>query len=60
VVLITQIMKKDLLEKLALSFPYDLKNLMAVNEGYDIIKSSPFGNTMITDFALSAIEAESD
>jgi predicted AlkP superfamily pyrophosphatase or phosphodiesterase len=32
---------------------------MASNEGYDIIKTSPFGNTMITDFAFSAIEAES-
>ena len=40
-------------------FPYDLKALMELNQGYDIIKSTPFGNTMITDFALSAIEAES-
>ena len=40
-------------------FPYNLKELMASNEGYDIIKTSPFGNTMITDFAFSAIEAES-
>ena len=40
-------------------FPYDLKALMELNQGYNIIKSTPFGNTMITDFALSAIEAES-
>ena len=40
-------------------FPYDLKALMELNKGYDIIKSTPFGNTMVTDFALSAIEAES-
>ena len=39
-------------------FPYNLKELMASNEGYDIIKTSPFGNTMITDFAFSAIVAE--
>jgi len=39
-------------------FPYDLKELMGYNEGYDIIKTSPFGNTMTTDFAFSAIEAE--
>ncbi|MDC0629299.1 alkaline phosphatase family protein [Flavobacteriaceae bacterium] len=39
-------------------FPYDLKALMEFNEGYDIIKNTPFGNTMITDFALAAIEAE--
>jgi len=45
--------------KLTPEFPYDLKALMELNQGYDIIKSTPFGNTMITDFALSAIEAES-
>lgn len=39
-------------------FPYDLNALMEFNAGYDIIKSTPFGNTMITDFALSAIEFE--
>ena len=39
-------------------FPYDLNALMELNGGYDIIKSTPFGNTMITDFALAAIEAE--
>ena len=39
-------------------FPYNLNELMASNEGYDIIKTSPFGNTMITDFAFSAIVAE--
>ncbi|MBT4915426.1 MAG: alkaline phosphatase family protein [Formosa sp.] len=44
--------------KTAPVFPYDLKELMTSNEGYDIIKTSPFGNTMTTDFALSAIEAE--
>ena len=44
--------------KTAPVFPYDLKELMGYNEGYDIIKTSPFGNTMTTDFAFSAIEAE--
>lgn len=39
-------------------FPYDLKALMEFNDGYDILKNTPFGNTMITDFALAAIEAE--
>ncbi|MDB9954340.1 alkaline phosphatase family protein [Flavobacteriaceae bacterium] len=39
-------------------FPYDLNALMELNGGYDIIKSTPFGNTMITDFAMAAIEAE--
>ena len=44
--------------KTAPVFPYDLKELTGYNEGYDIIKTSPFGNTMTTDFAFSAIEAE--
>jgi predicted AlkP superfamily pyrophosphatase or phosphodiesterase len=39
-------------------FPYDLKALMEFNDGYDILKNTPFGNTMITDFALAAVEAE--
>tara|TARA_B110000971_G_scaffold64406_1_gene65925 strand:+ start:845 stop:2506 length:1662 start_codon:yes stop_codon:yes gene_type:complete len=39
-------------------FPYDLNALMESNGGYDIIKSTPFGNTMITDFSMAAIEAE--
>jgi len=44
--------------KLTPEFPYDLNALMEYNGGFDIIKSTPFGNTMITDFAMSAIEAE--
>ena len=39
-------------------FPYDLNALMELNEGYDIIKSTPFGNAMITDFAMAAVEGE--
>ena len=39
-------------------FPYDLNALMEFNDGFDIIKSTPFGNTMITDFALAAIKSE--
>ena len=39
-------------------FPYDLKTLMEFNDGYNIIKLSPFGNTMITDFAMAAIAGE--
>ena len=39
-------------------FPYDLKALMNLNDGFDILKTSPFGNEMITDFALAAVEAE--
>mgnify|MGYP000618866448 FL=1 len=44
--------------KLTTEFPYDLSALMELNEGYDIIKSTPFGNTMITDFAMAAVDGE--
>ncbi len=40
------------------TFPYDLNELKEQNKGYDIIKSSPFGNSMITDFTLAAIREE--
>lgn len=39
-------------------FPYDLKTLKSKNGGYDIIKNTPYGNTMTTDFALKAIQNE--
>tara|TARA_B100000767_G_scaffold205672_1_gene192465 strand:+ start:841 stop:2484 length:1644 start_codon:yes stop_codon:yes gene_type:complete len=44
--------------KAAPVFPYDLNGLKGLNQGFDIIKISPFGNTMITDFVFAAIEAE--
>ena len=44
--------------KAAPVFPYDLNVLKGFNHGFDIIKISPFGNTMITDFVFAAIEAE--
>ncbi len=40
------------------TFPYDLKSLSMVNGGYDIIKQSPHGNTMVTDFAIAALSNE--
>ncbi len=40
------------------TFPYDLETLKDQNNGYDIIKATPYGNTMTTDFALSAIDGE--
>ena len=40
------------------SLPYDLKLLSASNGGYDILKSTPHGNTLVVDFALQAIEEE--
>ncbi|MFC2118187.1 alkaline phosphatase family protein [Bacteroidota bacterium] len=40
------------------SFPYDLKKLQkrSLSNDYEILKSTPFGNTLTTDFVLSAIE----
>ncbi|HEY9185544.1 MAG TPA: alkaline phosphatase PafA [Salegentibacter sp.] len=45
--------------KATASFPYDLKELKNDNGNYEIIKISPFGSDLTTDFALAAIEAES-
>ncbi len=39
-------------------FPHDLPRLREKNWNYDIIKSTPFGNTITFDFAKSAIEGE--
>ncbi len=40
------------------TFPYDLAALNKNNGGYDILKSTPFGNSLTTDFALAAIKGE--
>ncbi len=40
------------------TFPYDLAKLKDQNSGFDIIKSTPFGNSLTTDFAIAAIEGE--
>ncbi|MBP2830988.1 alkaline phosphatase family protein [Aquimarina sp. U1-2] len=40
------------------TFPYDLAMLKDQNEGYDIIKSSAYGNNLTADFAIAAIEGE--
>ena len=39
-------------------FPYNLKELAKENDGYDILKATPFGNEMTTDFAIAAIKNE--
>ncbi len=41
------------------TFPYDLKALSVDNKGYDILKTTPFGNSLTTDFAIAAISGES-
>ncbi|MGB6269039.1 MAG: alkaline phosphatase PafA [Olleya sp.] len=40
------------------TFPYDLKVLSKDNNGYDIIKATPYGNSIVTDFAIAAINGE--
>ena len=40
------------------TFPYNLKELAADNGNYDIIKATPFGNDLTTDFAKAAIVGE--
>lgn len=39
-------------------FPYDLKKLAGSNRNFDLLKSTPFGNSILTDLAISAIDAE--
>ena len=40
------------------TFPYDLKKLAGDNGGYDVLGATPFGNSLITDFALAALNGE--
>ncbi len=39
-------------------FPHDLPNLRKQNNNFDLIKDSPFGNTIVVEFAKAAIENE--
>ena len=40
------------------TFPYDLKALKDKNNGFELLKSTPYGNSLTTDFALAAIDGE--
>ncbi|MFB9054387.1 alkaline phosphatase PafA [Formosa undariae] len=40
------------------TFPYDLKKLSKSNGGFDIIKATPYGNSIVADFAIAAIKGE--
>ena len=42
----------------SVSFPYDLNKLKHLNDGYDMLKETPFGNNLTTDFAIEAISNE--
>ncbi|MDC6352670.1 alkaline phosphatase family protein [Zeaxanthinibacter sp. PT1] len=39
-------------------FPYNLPALWEANGGYDILRSTPYGNNMTTDFAIEALKGE--
>ncbi len=40
------------------TFPYDLKELRKDNGNFSLISSTPFGNSLLTEFAISAVDAE--
>ena len=40
------------------TFPYSMKKLQSRAESYKFLKTTPFGNTIVKDFALALIEAE--
>ena len=40
------------------TFPYDLQALAGTSGKYEMVKVSPFGNSLTTDFAIAAIDAE--
>nr|WP_321224920.1 alkaline phosphatase PafA [uncultured Psychroserpens sp.] len=40
------------------TFPYDLAKLKDGNRGFDILKATPYGNSLTTDFAIEAIKGE--
>ena len=40
------------------TFPYDLGVLKNTNKGFDLLKATPFGNSLTTDFALAAVDGE--
>jgi len=39
-------------------FPHDLDKLWEENGAYDILRPTPYGNSITTDFALAALEGE--
>jgi len=39
-------------------FPYDLAKLQKRNGGFDLLKATPYGNSLTADFAIAAIDGE--
>ncbi|MEY8847410.1 alkaline phosphatase PafA [Psychroserpens sp. XS_ASV72] len=52
------IFEKGFKGKKTATFPYDLKALKSSNNNFDILKTTPFGNSLTTDFAMAAIKGE--
>lgn len=44
--------------KEAAVFPYDLNKLKAENGNYSLIKATPYGNSIVADFAIEALKKE--
>ncbi|WP_292900635.1 alkaline phosphatase PafA [Nonlabens sp.] len=44
--------------KQAAVFPYDLNKLKAENGNYSLIKATPYGNSIVADFAIEALKKE--
>lgn len=40
------------------TFPYNLAKLQKDNKGFDILKSTPYGNSLTADFAIAALDGE--
>jgi len=40
------------------TFPYDLSVLKEENRGFDILKATPYGNSLTLDFAMAALKGE--
>jgi len=40
------------------TFPYDLSVLKDKNGGFDILKVTPYGNSIVADFAIAALDGE--
>lgn len=39
-------------------FPHDIPALWDANDGYDILKATPYGNSVTADFAIAALNGE--
>jgi len=40
------------------TFPYDLPALMEKNGGFSLLKGTPYGNSLVADFAIAALKNE--